>query len=246
MSDPLATTPAAAANDARTTSRWEDYIDVFFSPSELFARRARDRVAPPLITLLLLAVAFYFIMIPANIMAMRASVAGNEQALAAMEQYGMAMQAFGVIMIPVTYLVIIAFTAAVLWLAGRFLDVRTDYSRTMLIATYAAFVYLLAQIAGGIAVLIQGDIGLDIVRHTSFGALRFFGDRDMNRVVMALLRRIDVFVIWQAVLWGIGLRIIYDLRRSHAAAIAAAAWLLYVMPAVILGALGIGAGPSQG
>lgn len=232
--------------EPQKTSRWEDYIDVFVSPVELFERRATDRVLPPLLTLLGLAVLFYFVLMPANTMIMRASIADNPDALEAMGRFGLVMQLVGAVMVPVTYLVIITFGAAMLWLVGRVADIRADFSRTMLIATYAAFVYLVAQVAGGLAVIIHGDVGLDIIRHTSFGALRFVGDSDMNRVVMALLRRLDIFAIWQAVLWMIGMRVVYDLSQARAAGVAAAVWLVYALPGVIAGALGLGGPPAQG
>jgi hypothetical protein len=232
--------------ETQQTSRWEDYIDVFISPSELFARRARDRVLPPLLTLLGLALVFYFVLMPANAMIMRASVADNPDALEAMSRFGLVMQLIGGVMVPITYLVIIVFGAALLWLVGRFIDVRTDFSRTMLIATYAAFVYLVAQVAGGVAVLIHGDVGLDMIRHTSFGPLRFVGSNDMNRVIMALLRRLDIFAIWQAVLWMIGMQVVYSLSRARAAGIAATVWLIYALPGVLAGALGLGGPPGQG
>jgi hypothetical protein len=236
--------PAAGA--APTASRWEDYVDVFFSPAELFARRAADRVAPPLITLLAMALLFYFVLLPANLMVMRASVADNPQAMQALDQFGTLMQVIGSVAVPVTYVVVLAVAAALLWLVGRFADIRIDYSRAMLIATYAGFVYLLAQVAGGVAVLLHGEAGLDMVRHVSFGPLRFVGDRDMDPALMAVLRRLDLFTLWQAVLWGIGIGVVYRVSRSRAFTVAAVTWLLLAIPAVLMAVLGIGQGPRGG
>jgi hypothetical protein len=69
-------------------SRWEDYVDVFLSPVDLFRRRAADRVAPPLITLLILAVLVYLAMMPANAMMMRAAMMDNPEVADAMGQFG--------------------------------------------------------------------------------------------------------------------------------------------------------------
>lgn len=218
-------------------SRWEDYVDVFFSPRELYERRARDRVAPPLITLLVLATAGYFLMLPANRLIMMASLPDDPQAAAAMEQMGTVFQLIGGVFVPLTYVVVLATAAFLLWLVGRFAEMRTEFSRTMLIATYAGFVYLLAQIAGGLSVLVQGEAGLDMIRHTSFGPLRFVGSTEMNPVLTGLLRRFDIFNIWQAVLWGIGLSVIYRASRAQAAATAFAAWLLFAIPGIIGAAL---------
>jgi hypothetical protein len=231
MADEQVVTAEAAPTER--TSRWEDYIDVFFSPAELFARRARDRVAPPLLTLLGLALVLYFVLLPANRILMRAAVAENPEAMQAIEQYGTIMQIIGSVAVPVTYLVILTFAAFMLWLVGRLGDIRTDFSRTMLIATYAGFVYLLAQVAGSVAVLLHGEAGLDLTRHVSFGPLRFLGSADMNPALMAVLRRFELFTLWQAALWGIGLAVIYRVSRTRAFAVAFMTWALLTLPTVL-------------
>jgi hypothetical protein len=243
MADEQVVTTAEAATE--TTSRWEDYIDVFFSPVELYRRRARDGAGPPLVTLLLLAVFFYFVMLPANRIIMQASIAANPEAAQALERMGTLLQILGSIFVPVTYLLVIVSAAAVMLIVGRLLEIRTEFSRTMLIATYAAFTYLLAQVAGGVAVLLQGD-GLDLIRHTSFGPLRFLGDPGMNPVMSAVLRRFELFTLWQTVLWAIGIAVIYRVPRLHAAATAGITWLLLALPGVVMAAIGFGQPPGGG
>lgn len=221
-----------------TVSRWEDYVDVFVSPAELFRRRAGDRVGPPLITLLVLGLVFYFVLLPAAGMMMRASLPADPQAAEAVARMGTVFQVVGGIVVPFTYLIVVAIVASLLWLGARLVDLRPAWSRTMLIATYAAFVYLLAQIAAGVSVLLHGEAGLDVIRHTSFGPLRILGDQDMNPVLTALLRRLDIFNIWQAVLWGIGIAVVCRATRAQAAISAAAAWVLFAIPGIIGAALG--------
>jgi hypothetical protein len=228
------------AEETAPPSRWEDYIDIFISPVELYRRRAHDRLAPPLVTLLLLSLAFYLVLLPAQGMIMRTSLAQNPDAAAAMERFTTAFLLVGSIAVPITYLVIVGFAAFMLWLVGRFAEIRTEFSRTMLIATYAGFVFLLAQIAGSVALLLHGEAGLDVVRHMSFGPLRFLGDADMNPVTMALLRRFEIFTIWQVVLWGIGIAVVYGTSRARAAITAFMTWLLLAVPSVIMAMLGIG------
>jgi hypothetical protein len=224
-----AVTPPPAA------SRWEDYVDIFFSPAELYRRRANDRVAPPLFTLMLLGVVFYILLLPAQRMAVAASLASTPDAPEAAARIGVIV---GGVVVPIAYLVVITIGAFLLWLGARLVDLRPAFSRAMLIVTYAGFVYLLAQIAGGISVLIHGEAGLDVIRHTSFGPLRFVGDAEMNPVFTALLRRLDIFNIWQAVLWGVGIGVICRATRAHAAITGAAAWLLFAIPGVVGAALG--------
>jgi hypothetical protein len=239
-------TPVVETDAPPTASRWEDYVDVFFAPADLFRRRATDRIGPPLLTLLGLAVLFYFVLLPANRMVMSAAVSDNPEAVQAIGQFGTLFQVIGGVFVPVSYLVMIAAAAALLWLTGRISDVRADFSRTMLIATYAAFIYLVAQLASGLAVLLHGEVGLDMVRHTSFGLLRFLDYNELNPVLVALARRVDVFAIWQAAIWGVGMAVIYRTSRLHAAGLAATTWLLFALPGIIGAALGMGSMPGAG
>ncbi|CAN5637354.1 hypothetical protein BH23GEM9_BH23GEM9_06280 [soil metagenome] len=134
MNDQVTTEDSTETPEA--TSRWEDYIDIFFSPVELYRRRANDRIGPPLITLLLLAVVFYFILLPANSIIMRASLADNPEVANMMGSLGTIFQVIGGIFVPVTYLVVLGSAALLIWLIGRVLEIRSDFSRSMLITTY--------------------------------------------------------------------------------------------------------------
>jgi hypothetical protein len=233
------TQPLSSVDSAGRSSRSEDCIDVFLSPVELFERRAGDRVAPPFITLLVLAFVLYFVMLPANRIVMLASVSDNPQALEAMERFGTIMQIVGSIFVPVTYAAVVLWSAALLWMVGRAVDIRTTFSRTVLIATYAAFIMLLSQLVVGVLVLIHGEAGLEPARHLSTGVLRFTGDVGMDRAIVPLLQRVDIFAIWQAVIWGVGIHVIHRTRAIHAAAVAAVVWLLFAAPGVLLGLFGI-------
>jgi hypothetical protein len=239
---------APGAEEARgeEASRWEDYVDVFFSPVELFHRRAADRIMPPLVTLLLLAIAIYFLMLPANSMVMRASVGDNPDAAVMVDRFGRLFQVLGSIFVPITYIIVLALAAAVLLLVSRLAGIRAEFSRMMLVATYAGFVYLLAQIAGGLAVMLHGEAGLDVVRHLSFGPLRFVGSTELSPVTTALLRRFELFTLWQAALWGLGVAVVYRVSRARGMAVAAVAWALITVPAVLLAMFGLGQGPRGG
>jgi hypothetical protein len=103
----------------------------------------------------------------------------------------------------------------------------------MLIAAYAAFIYLISSVASGIVALIQGG-GVDPMRGVSFGLRRFAAD-GTSRPVLALLGRVDLFVIWQAIICAIGIRIIGGVSTARAAGAAGLAWLLGAIPGVLTG-----------
>jgi hypothetical protein len=171
---------------------------------------------------------------------MQAAVAENPEAAQSMGQFEGIARIVGAIAVPITYLVMIAFAAALLLVVGRLMDVKTRFSQTMLIATYSAFVLLLSQLIVGVLLMIHGEAGLDPVRDTSLGVLRFTGDDGVAKTLVPLLRRLDLFTIWQAVLWGVGVHAIYRTSKVQAALTAGAAWLLFALPGLIAAALGIG------
>jgi hypothetical protein len=67
------------------------------------------------------------------------------------------------------------------------------------------------------------------------------GSPEMNKTLAAMLQRLDIFAIWQAALWAIGLSVIYRVSMARAGAIAAVVWVLFAIPGIIMGVLGIGA-----
>jgi hypothetical protein len=231
----------------KKASRWEDYVDVFFSPAELYARRANDSVKPAFWTLLILSALAYYAFLPVNQMVMRATMVAQAQARGAdaaeieAATGGMVriMSYGGGIMVAITFAIVIAITALLLWGIGRMVEVKGTYRQAFLIATYAGFVYLLAQLAGSVAGMIAGE-GLNPMRDMSFGLMRFFDSEALPGAVPALLRRTEIFAIWQAVLWVIGMRVVMKATTAQAAIASIATWLLFAVPGVITGALGLG------
>jgi len=229
------------------TSRWEDYIDVFLSPAELFARRANDSAKPAFWTLLILGAVIYYAFLPINQMVIRASMIAQAQARgtdpaqveAAAGGIVRIMGYGGGIMAAISFTIMIALAALVLWLIGRMIEVKGTYRQAFLIATYAAFVLLLAQIATSVSAMIAGA-DLDPVRDLSFGVLRFLDTDALPKALPPLLRRFELFAIWQTVLWGIGMHVVMKATRAQAAIAAIGTWILAAVPGVISAVLTAG------
>lgn len=221
------------AQTPKKAARWEDIIDIFFTPKSVFERRAEDRVGPALFTVLGLALAVYFILLPVHGMTIRASLADNPEAAAAVESMGSVMQIFGAISIPIVYLISMVIGAALLWLVGKLFDVKAGFSRMFKIAVYSSLVLPLGDLLRGMLIYLHGEAGLDPIRHGSLGLLRFVGEGDVSPMLMAALGQTDLFYIWAAVLWGVGLVAVCRADRGRAAMVAAFAWVLSALPGVI-------------
>jgi hypothetical protein len=227
-----AATPEAPA-PAEKSSRWEDLIDIFIAPADLFRRRAADRVGPPLLMLLAASFVLYLVLMPANRLIIQASQqAANPQAAAFMEQYGMLFQLIGAITVPITMLVMVAFGALLVWLFAKLVGTQLELGRALLISTYAGFVLVLGQVADAVLVLLHADGALEIHRDLSLGPLRFL-DVDVQSTAVPLLRRLEPFSIWQAALWGVGVRHVTGSPAGRAALIAGLAWAAYALPQLL-------------
>src|SRR5690606_40892550 len=88
-----------------------------------------------------------------------------------------------------------------------------------------------------IFMLTGADPGADMMSAISFGVLRFTGSEGIPRTLVPLLGRLDVFALWQAALWAIGISTIYRVPRSRGFLIAACVLVLSALPEVLLALL---------
>lgn len=231
-------TSAAESVDNPSSSWWEDPIDVIFSPTELFERRRHAPIMPPLLMLLAASIVAYFIMMPVNEIVMRAAMSEDPNAAAAMEQFGTTFRIIGAIFVPVGVSVGLAWAALLLFGFGRLFDIATTFKDAFLIAIYAGWIYVLAQLVGGVLLLLLGGDNVpDVMAALSFGVLRFTGTEDVAPALVPLLGRLDLFVMWAAAIWAIGLRVVHGVSRGQAFGTAAAAWVLSALPQILMAAL---------
>jgi hypothetical protein len=225
------------AVEQEPVARWEDYVDIFVSPAAVFRRRADDAVRPPLLALLGLGALLYLLLIPANRLIFAAAAPADPQAAAFLEDYGTIMQVAGVVAVPITTFIMVVFAAAVLWGVAMLFGVTLPFRRALLVSTYAGFVLLIGQVAAALLALLHSGGALDISRDLSLGIARFWPGGPIPDTVGAVLRRFEVFAIWQAVLWGVGVRWVARTTAGRAAAIAFIAWALLAVPTLLLALL---------
>ena len=224
------------ATDA--ASWWEDPIDAVISPVALFDRRRTAALGIPILMIVFGAILAYVVLLPVTSMVMEAQAASNPQAAQAMQQYGTVFRLVGAVFAPIGMLLILAWIGLLLWGFGRLFDVRIIYSRALLIAVLAAWVSVIGQILGGVVLMLTGaDPGADMMSAISFGVLRFTGSEGIPRTLVPLLGRLDVFALWQAALWAIGISTIYRVPRSRGFLIAACVLVLSALPEVLLALL---------
>ncbi|HEY0778506.1 MAG TPA: YIP1 family protein [Gemmatirosa sp.] len=253
MTEGAADDRAASAVVPPRAALWEDFVDVFASPSAVFARRSDGAYAGGLTLLgVLSAVVFvaargfwqpYFArQMELGIAAQQASgkltAAQVESARPTMERFAdLFTWAVGTLGTPL----IVMFVALLVLGAARAVGARLTYGQSLVVATLAYVPRLLALLAGA-GVLARSDVTgfAEGAIPTSPAALLQPG---ASRVLVALLVRFDPFVLWSTLLIGIGVAVIGRVPRGKGATAALLVWAFATLGA-LLGALRAAAAAS--
>ncbi len=237
--------PAPPAPTASPTARWEDYMDIFYAPASVFARRATSGFGLPMLVVTVLLAALFFanrgVLQPVmdgefarqSAAMMRKNPAITAEQLAKGRDIG---EKFGAIFIVLGTPVAIFFTGIALWLVGKIFEARQTLAAALMVASYAFLPKVLASIAAGVQGMFMDSASMNGAYRVSLGVGRFFDPDVASAMLLAIVGRLDVFTIWITVLLAIGLSVTGGISRGKAALAAAIVWCLGALPGV-LGAL---------
>ncbi len=231
-----------------TASWWEDYLEIFFAPSQVFARREKSGFLLPLVILTVLSGVLIVGLKGSFAPAFEADITrqmelvqqNNPQITAEQLEQGRAMQGtmgtiMFVAMMPILAL-IIGFT---LWLFGKFVGATETLSQAMLIAAFASFPRIVYLLAGGIQGLVMPEESLNGMSRLSLGPARFLDPDSASALSVVLASRFDLTLIWITILLAIGLKVISKIPMSKAMVAAGLVWLVGALPG-LLGAMRAG------
>lgn len=238
-------TEPATIPSAPTASLWEDFIDIFTSPSAVFRRRENSGFGMPLLVLtLLFGILIYGTKplvqpaIDAETSRAFAKVAkAHPEVTADQMQSQRAMgEKLGPVFIIIAIPIMAMLTGVVLWLTGKLFDSTETASQGMMVATYAFFPKILASIVGALIGLLSTPERLNGMARLTVGVGALFNPETASPILMALVTRLDVFTIWETILLAIGLQITGKVSKSNSYIVAAIVWLIGALPG-LLGAL---------
>src|SRR5688500_18218139 len=148
----MTTPPMPPSSDPRTpdaapvekASIWEDFLDIYIKPADVFRRRVDGRFGIPLLVLTVLFILIYLAtqrwMEPLMQAEMARGMAGNndltEEQKAAMISMG---SKFAIVSIAFYMPIAVALTATVAWIISKFLDITLSWKQAATVATYAMF-----------------------------------------------------------------------------------------------------------
>lgn len=223
------------------TSLWEDFVDIFYAPSSVFARRADGKFGKPLVFLVVVCAILAFLtknaMQPvmdaefarrsAEMMRQNPNLTAEQMASGRgfFETLGPILFAFGIT-------ISVLGTGLVLWAVGKLFDAKESVAAAIMIATYAEMPRLVQILVNAAQGLFMPPEKLTSMYSIGISPARFMDPDHASPVLLALLSRVDPFVIWITVLLAIGLHVVGKIPKQQAYIAAAIVWVVGALPAV--------------
>jgi len=246
------TTPGSGAElDAPTTaepkkpekaSLLDDFMDIFYAPSAVFARRANSSFWIPLLIVSLLVGVIFFanrdLIDPimeaefARSMAKSSQQLTTDQMEAARKFAGTIGMIFAFVGPPIAMLML----GVVIWIVGNFFDAKQSVDAAVVVAVFSYVPRVVEGVVNRVEGLLIDTSNLNSRYSLTLGLGRFFDPDTTSPILLGLIGRIDVFTIWVTVLIAIGLAVTGKISRGKAAIAAAIVWLVGALP-TLAGAL---------
>lgn len=232
-------TDAAANPTPSSAGLWEDFIDIFYQPSQVFERRREGKFGLALLALVVVSGILFFALRNGIAPIMDAEMAKAAAAMAAKNpqitpdqiaaQQSMMEKFAGigyVIFLPIG----IVITAALLWIAGKIVGASAAFAGAMMIATYSQVPRIVEMVLNAVQGLVLSPESITSRYSVQFGPARFLDGASANPFLLAILGGLDLFTIWVTVLLAIGLAVVARVPRSQAAIAAAIVWFVTLIP----------------
>jgi hypothetical protein len=216
--DPSTNTP-----QPEKASLVEDFIDIFYAPSTVFARREKGGFGLTLLIITLLSAVFAFASQSVFSQIFDAEFArGTAKAMAKNPQLTSdmvnSMRPMQEIVASVfVYLgapLAIFFTAIFVWIATKIVRAKVTFAQSMLITTLAWIPRLVGGLIGVLQVVLMDTTNFTNRYSLSVSPARFMDADATNPKLFGLLGSLDVFAIWMTVLIGIGIAVVGKVPRN--------------------------------
>ncbi|HJP59401.1 MAG TPA: YIP1 family protein [Gemmatimonadaceae bacterium] len=223
-------------------SLWEDFVDILYNPSSVFARRASGQWGKPLLFMVIAAVILAFLTKNAMQPIMDAEFARrsaemmrrNPNLTAEQLSSGRGfIETLGPIFFGVVLTISILGTGLVLWLVGKLFDAKEAVAAALMIAVYSEVPRIVQIVVQTAQALFMSPDSLNSVNSVALNLARFMDPDRASPVAIALASRVDVFTIWVTVLLAIGLHVVGKVPKQQAGIAAAIIWLIGGLAAIL-------------
>jgi hypothetical protein len=230
---------ASPTTSPSSASKWEDFIDIFYAPSSVFARRSTSGFIVPMLVVTFAAGLLYILnsavwsqVIDAEMsraLAKRAANLTPDQ----MEKARSFGQTMGKISVFIFAPIGIFLTGLALWVVGKFFEAKQTLGQAVMVASYASIPRIVEGVATSVQALLLDPSTFNGRWRISLGVGRFLDPDTTSPALIALLGRVDVFTIWVTVLLAIGLSVTGHIPRTRAAIAGVIVWVLGALPLLL-------------
>lgn len=233
------------AEQAPKASLWEDFVDIFYAPSSVFARRSKGEWGMPLLFIVIAATALFFLTKNAMQPIMDAEFARQSaKALAKnpnltqdqLESGRKFFEMLGPVFFAVILTISVIGTGLVLWLVGKLFDAKESVAAALMIAVYSEVPRIVQVLVHAAQALFMSPDSLNGAYKVTLSLARFMDPDRASPIALALASRVDLFTIWVTVLLAIGLHVVGKVSKQQAAIAAVITWVIGGLP-VLFGAL---------
>ena len=235
---------ATAAAPAETTSIWEDFIDIFFSPASVFRRREHGSWAIPMLVVTLALTILSFTnsgvltpMMDAEFqrqgeIAMRKNPQITTEQMESMRGVTEKIQKFGlVVIIPLTIFIVGFMT----WVVAKLVDSRQELHAALVVAAYSQVPRVIQGIVMGVQGLLMKPEQLNSRFSLDIGPARFFDPDATSQVLLVMLNRFELFTIWVTILLAVGVYATGRVSKRNAAIAGVLFWVVGSIPTLLQG-----------
>ena len=227
------------ATPSKAPSIIDDFVDIWTSPSTVFARRTDGKWGAAMLVVIVLGAILFFGTRGATQPIMDAEMARGmaassnqmtpEQTEAAQSFGGIMTAAFVVIGTPI----ILTLLGLLVLIATKIVGGTISFAQGLTIACFAAFPRLVEAITNAAQALMMDESALTGSSAVSLGVGRFFDPDATNAALMALLIRVDLYTLWITVMIAIGIKVMGKRSNEQAMMAGAIVWLLGAVPTLL-------------
>lgn len=236
----MATQPPGAA--APRAAIWEDFVDIYYAPSEVFRRREHGNFFIPLAVITTVCGVLFYLntgtlqpMFDAEFdrqmsVAMRQNPNLPPEAVERMRGFAMGMQQVAMfVFVPLA----IFGVGVTTWLTGKLVDAAQTFRAALVVAAYSYAPRIVDSVLHGLQGLFLDPAELDGRFRLTFGVGRFLDPDTVSPLLLAIVGRIDLITIWITVLIAIGLAVTGRIPLGRAAIAAAIVWFVGGLPLIL-------------
>ncbi|MGD8375508.1 MAG: YIP1 family protein [Acidobacteriota bacterium] len=220
------------ATEAATKGFLARVIGVFLSPGETFEDvRRRPTILLPMITLMLLLAAIFWVITPASTADQLAAAAQSPRFQNLPEEQQEAQLAFanspaariiGTVVPPIFILLFSLFFALIYWGAGHLLGGEPTYKGMLSMILFIGFLNPCLQFLVKAPLIVSKNTVMGV----TFGPAMFLPDLQVTSMTYTALALLDIFNIWSTVVSGIGVAKVSKLSTGAGMAIAIVVFLI--------------------